>query len=136
VFKPETLKSLIESKLEMDKSDLKKDFLEFGAYLEKMAIIRYDHGHVVDDKNSGDSGTKNVRKYSGNAGRSSGHNPREAALEVAIIRRLTVIERSLVREGCRTREELEISLLRSLHRILTQRSVRLKASFVRLSLHQ
>jgi hypothetical protein len=40
VIKPATLKDLIESKLEVNKSDLKKDFLEFVAYLDKMAIIR------------------------------------------------------------------------------------------------
>jgi hypothetical protein len=39
VIKPAILKALIESKLEMDKSDLKKDFLAFVAYLKKMAII-------------------------------------------------------------------------------------------------
>jgi hypothetical protein len=39
VIKPATLKALIESKLEMDKSELKKDFLEFVKYLEYMAII-------------------------------------------------------------------------------------------------
>jgi hypothetical protein len=40
VIRPATLKALIESKLEMDKSELKKDFLEFFKYLEEMAIIR------------------------------------------------------------------------------------------------
>jgi hypothetical protein len=39
VIKKATLKALIESKLEMDKSELKKDFLEFVGYLKKMAII-------------------------------------------------------------------------------------------------
>jgi hypothetical protein len=39
VIRPATLKALIESKLEMDMSELKKDFLEFVAYLKKMAII-------------------------------------------------------------------------------------------------
>jgi hypothetical protein len=38
-IKPATIKALIESKLEMDKSNLKKESLEFVAYLEKMAII-------------------------------------------------------------------------------------------------
>jgi hypothetical protein len=33
VIKPATLKDLNESKLEMDESDLKKDFLEFVVYL-------------------------------------------------------------------------------------------------------
>jgi hypothetical protein len=39
VIKPATLKALVECKLEMDKSELKKDFLEFVGYLKKMAII-------------------------------------------------------------------------------------------------
>jgi hypothetical protein len=38
VIRPATLKALIESKLEMDKSELKKDFLEFVKYFEEMAI--------------------------------------------------------------------------------------------------
>jgi hypothetical protein len=38
VMRPATLKALIENKLEMDKSELKKDFLEFVQYLEEMAI--------------------------------------------------------------------------------------------------
>jgi hypothetical protein len=33
VIRPATLKALIESKLEIDKSELKKDFLEFVTYL-------------------------------------------------------------------------------------------------------
>jgi hypothetical protein len=47
VIKPATLKALIESKLEMDKSKLKKDFLEFVVYLKKMAIIHDEHCNVV-----------------------------------------------------------------------------------------
>jgi hypothetical protein len=39
VIKPATLKALIEIKLEIDMSELKKDFLEFVGYLTKMAII-------------------------------------------------------------------------------------------------
>jgi hypothetical protein len=39
VIKLATLKALIASKLEMDKSELKKDFLEFVASLKKMAIV-------------------------------------------------------------------------------------------------
>jgi hypothetical protein len=39
VIKPATLKALIESKLEMDNSELKKDFLEFVKYLEEMDIV-------------------------------------------------------------------------------------------------
>jgi hypothetical protein len=50
VVKPGTLKILIESKLEMDKSDLRKDFLEFIASPEKMAIIHDEHCHVVTNK--------------------------------------------------------------------------------------
>jgi hypothetical protein len=50
VIRPATLKALIESKLEMDKSELKKDFLEFVKYLEEMAIIHDEHCHVVEQK--------------------------------------------------------------------------------------
>jgi hypothetical protein len=47
IIKPATLKALIESKLKMNKSELKKDFLEFVGYLKKMAIIHDEHFHVV-----------------------------------------------------------------------------------------
>jgi hypothetical protein len=50
VIRPATLKALIESKLEMDKSELKKDFLEFVKYLEEMAIIHKEHCHVVEQR--------------------------------------------------------------------------------------
>jgi hypothetical protein len=56
VIRPATLKALIESKLEMDKSELKKDFLGFVKYLEEMAIIHDEHCHVVEQKKTGDSG--------------------------------------------------------------------------------
>jgi hypothetical protein len=39
VIRPAILKNLIGIKPEMDKSDPKKDFFEFVAYLEKMAIM-------------------------------------------------------------------------------------------------
>jgi hypothetical protein len=45
---PATLKTLIESKLEMDQSELKTDFLKFVTYLKEMAIIHDDHYHVVE----------------------------------------------------------------------------------------
>jgi hypothetical protein len=48
VIKPATLKALIESKLEVDKSELKKDFLEFVDYLKKIPIIHDEHCHVVE----------------------------------------------------------------------------------------
>jgi hypothetical protein len=47
VIKPATLKALIESKLEMDMSGLKKNFLEFVSYLKKLAIIHEEHCQVV-----------------------------------------------------------------------------------------
>jgi hypothetical protein len=74
VIRPATLKSLIESKLEMDKSELKKDFLEFFKYLEQMDIIHDQHCHVVEHKKTGDSGTKNNGKGNDAGSRSSGHN--------------------------------------------------------------
>jgi hypothetical protein len=74
VIKPATLKALIESKLEIDKSELKKDFLELDTYLKKMAIIHDEHFHVVEHKKTGDSGMKNTGKSSDAGSRSSGHN--------------------------------------------------------------
>jgi hypothetical protein len=74
VIRPAPLKALIESKLEMDKSELKKDFLEFVKYLEDMAIIHDEHCHVVEQKQTGDSGTKNNGKGNDAGSRSSGHN--------------------------------------------------------------
>jgi hypothetical protein len=47
VIKPATLKALIESKLEMDKSELKKDFLEFVKYLEELAVIQDETSTVM-----------------------------------------------------------------------------------------
>jgi hypothetical protein len=58
----------------MDKSELKKDFFEFVKYLEEMAIIHDEHCHVVEQKNTGDSGTTNTGKSSDAGSRSSGHN--------------------------------------------------------------
>jgi hypothetical protein len=62
VIRPATLKALIESKVEVDKSELKKDFLEFVKFLEEMAIIHDEHCHVVEHKKTGDSGMKNIGK--------------------------------------------------------------------------
>jgi hypothetical protein len=75
VIRPATLKALIESKLEMDKSELKKDFLDFFKYLEEMAIIHDEHCHVVEQKKTGDSGMRNNGKGIDAGSRSSGHNP-------------------------------------------------------------
>jgi hypothetical protein len=47
VVKPATLKALITRKLEMNMSELKRDFLEFVGYLKKMATIHDEHCHVV-----------------------------------------------------------------------------------------
>jgi hypothetical protein len=47
VIRPATLKTPIESKLEMDKLELKKDFLEFVAYLKKLAIKHDEHCRQV-----------------------------------------------------------------------------------------
>jgi hypothetical protein len=64
VIRPAAVKALVESELYMDKSDLKRDLLEFIAYLEKMAIIHDKHCHVVDNMKTSDSGTENVRNNS------------------------------------------------------------------------
>jgi hypothetical protein len=55
-----TLKTLIESKLEMYKSDLKKDFHGFVANLEKMAFIHDEHCRVVQHTKTDSSGMKNT----------------------------------------------------------------------------
>jgi hypothetical protein len=74
VIKPATLKALIEVKLEMDMSELKKDFLEFLGYVNKMAIIHDEHCHVVEQKKTGDSGMRNNGKGNDAGSRSSVHN--------------------------------------------------------------
>jgi hypothetical protein len=74
VIKLATLKALIESKLEMAMSELKKKFLEFVSYLKTMAIIHDEHCHVVEHKKTGDSGMKNNGKGNDAGSRSSGHN--------------------------------------------------------------
>jgi hypothetical protein len=74
VIRPATLKALIGSKLETDKSELKKDFLEFVKYVEEMAIIHDEHCHVVEQKKTGDSGMKNNGKDKDTGSRSSVHN--------------------------------------------------------------
>jgi hypothetical protein len=75
VIRPGTLKALIESKIAMEKSDLKRDFFDFAAYLEKMAIIHDEHFHVVDHKKRGDSGTKNTGRGSDAGGQNSEYKP-------------------------------------------------------------
>jgi hypothetical protein len=74
VIKPATLKALVESNLEMNKSEPKKDFLEFVGYLKKMAIIHDKRCHVVEHKKICDSGTKNSGKGSDAGSLSPGHN--------------------------------------------------------------
>jgi hypothetical protein len=80
------LKPLIERKLEMDKSDLKKNFLAFVAYLEQMTIIHVihiihdEHCHVVEHTKTGDSVMRNAGKVSNAGGRISEHHPGEKSL--------------------------------------------------------
>jgi hypothetical protein len=72
VIKPAATKAPIESKVEVDRSDVKLDFLGFIAYVETMAIIRDEHCHVADYRTTADSVTKNTGKSSDVGGRSSG----------------------------------------------------------------
>jgi hypothetical protein len=58
----------------MDMSEVKKDFLEFVGYLNMMAIIHDEHCHVLEHKNTGDSGMKNIGKTSDSGSRRSRHN--------------------------------------------------------------
>jgi hypothetical protein len=83
VIKPATLKTLLKSKQEIDKSDLKKEFLEFVAFLEKTSIINDEHCHMVDPENTGDSKTNNTTKGSYAGGRKSGQSPGNSPQEVA-----------------------------------------------------
>jgi hypothetical protein len=129
VAKPATLKALIESKLEMDKSELKKDFLEFAGYLKKMAIIHDESCHVVEHKKTGDSGTKHIGKAATLAAAVLGTTLEEAHTEVTAIRRLTGTERSPDMEGRRTRRSLENSRPGSRHLASTRRSVRARCTF-------
>jgi hypothetical protein len=73
IIKPTIPKALIESKAELDMSNLKKDFLEVVPYLEKIAIIHDEYDHVVDHKKTGNSG-KDTSKCSNACGRSSRYN--------------------------------------------------------------
>jgi hypothetical protein len=57
----------------MNKSELKKDFLEFVKNLE-MAFVHDEHCHVVEHKKTGDSGTKNNGKGNDAGSRSSSRN--------------------------------------------------------------
>jgi hypothetical protein len=59
----------------MDESDLKKDFLEFVGYLDKMAIIHDKHCHVVRHNKTADSSMKHTGKSSDAGSLSSGHKP-------------------------------------------------------------
>jgi hypothetical protein len=48
----------------MDKSDLRKDFLDFVAYVEQTASIHDEHCHAVDHKKASTYSTKNTSKVS------------------------------------------------------------------------
>jgi hypothetical protein len=106
VIRPATLKALIESKLEMDTSELKKDFLEFVKYLEEMANIHDEHCHVVEQKKTSDSGTKNNGKGNDAGSLILDTTLEEAHIEVSATRLLTVTERSPDTEGRHNRREL------------------------------
>jgi hypothetical protein len=79
VIKTATLKALIESKLERDKSELKKGFLEYVAYLKNVAIIHDEHCHGVEHKKTGYFGMKITGKSSDAGICSSGHNSGEGS---------------------------------------------------------
>jgi uncharacterized protein (DUF1499 family) len=79
VINPATFKALIERNAEMDKSELKKDFLEFVSYLEKMPIIHDEHCHVVKHKKIGDSDMNSTGKSIDDGSRSYGHDAGESS---------------------------------------------------------
>jgi hypothetical protein len=128
VIRQATLKTLIESKLEMDMSELKKDFLEFATYLEQMAIIHDEHCHVVEQKKTGDSCMKNNGNSRDAGCRSSGHNfggsSHGSASNMASDRDRTKSDM----EGRRTRRALESSRPESRRIASTRRSVRARST--------
>jgi hypothetical protein len=130
VIRPATLKALIGSKLAVDKSELKKDFLELVAYLKKMAIIHDEHFHVVDHKKRATLARRTWAKTTTLVAAVLDTTKEGAPLEVAETRRLTVSERSSVMESRRTRMVLERRLLeiRQLHLVLTQRNVKARSA--------
>jgi hypothetical protein len=128
VIRPAALKDLIESNLEMDKSELKKDFLEFVKYLEDMAIIHDEHCHVVEQKKTGDSGMRNNGKGKVLAAVVLDTKLEEAHMEAPATRRLTVTERSPDIEGRRNRRALESSRPESRRLASTRRSVRARSN--------
>jgi hypothetical protein len=107
VIRPVTPKTLIESRLWMDKSDLKKDFLEIIAYLEKMALIHDRHCHVLENMKTGDSGMNKLAKAETLTAVVLGTSLEEGRMVVAEIWRLTVTERSPDMIGRQTRLALE-----------------------------
>jgi hypothetical protein len=110
VIRQATFKALIESKLEMDKSNLKKDFLEFVPYMGEIAIIHDELGHVVDHIKKVTLARRTRAKEVTLVAKVLDTTLEEAPLEVPAARRLTVIERSSVMEGHRTRVALATSL--------------------------
>jgi hypothetical protein len=124
VINPATLKALIESKLEMDMSEPKKDFLESFGYLKKMAIIHNKHCHVVKRKKTGDSGIKNTEKAATLAAAVLDTTLEEAHMEVPATRHLIETERSPDMEGRWTRLALVCSRPESRRLASTRRSVR------------
>jgi hypothetical protein len=112
----------------MDKSELKKDFLEFVGYRKKMAIIHDEHCHVVEHKKIGYSGMKNNGKSSDAGSRNYGTTLEETHIEVPATRRLTVTERSPDMEGSRNRRALENSRHESSRHASTRRSLRARST--------
>jgi hypothetical protein len=129
VIKLATLKALIESKLEMDKLDLKKDFLEFVPYLKKMDIIHDEHCQVMWSRGRlATLARRTIAKATTLAATVLETTLEEAHMEVPATRLLTVTERSLDMEGRRTRRALEIIRPGSRRLASTRRSVRARST--------
>jgi hypothetical protein len=128
VIKRATLKALIESKLKMDMSELKKDFLEFVTYLEEMAIIHEEHCHVVEHKKTDDSGKKDTGKSSDAGSLRSGHNSGGSSHVGASNRASDVTERSPDMDGRWTLRALESSRPESRRHASTRKSVRARST--------
>jgi hypothetical protein len=128
VIKPATLKAPIESNLDMDMSELKKDFLEFVGYLKKMAIIHDEHYYVVEQKKTGDTGIWYTCKSSDAVSCSSGHNSGGSSHVGASNKASNRDRTSPDVEGRRTRRALESSRPESRRLPSTRRGVRARST--------
>jgi hypothetical protein len=73
-IKPVLLKVLVESDLELDQSDLKKDFFQFIKYLEDISVVHDRHGRAAG-KNGGGGSNMDDKIIAKGSGRGLGGKP-------------------------------------------------------------